>query len=83
LVTAGSRARNNDNRGNDTNKGDILFDQILFAAILRSLYVDNSFQIFDAGVAIEGTGGQNGEGVSGSFVIKPAHHPWGAHSATL
>ena len=64
LVTAGSRARNNDNRGNDTNTGDILFDQILFPAILRSLYVDNSFQIFDAGVAIEGTGGQNGDQAS-------------------
>jgi endonuclease/exonuclease/phosphatase family metal-dependent hydrolase len=30
LVTPGSHARNNDNRGNDTNTGDILFDQILF-----------------------------------------------------
>jgi hypothetical protein len=61
LVTPGSRARNNDNRGNDTNTGDILFDQILFPAILRPLYVDNLFQIFDARVAIEGTGGQNGD----------------------
>jgi hypothetical protein len=64
LVTTGSRSRNNDNRGNNTNIGDILFDQILFPAILMPLYVDNSFQIFDAGVAIEGTGGQNGDQAS-------------------
>jgi len=64
LVTPGSRVRNNDNRGNDTNTGDIPFDQILFPATLRPLYVDNSFQIFDAGVAIEGTGGQNGDQAS-------------------
>lgn len=64
LVTTGSRARNNDNRGNDTNTGDILFEQILFPAILRPLYVDNSFQIFDAGVGSEGAGGQNGDQAS-------------------
>jgi hypothetical protein len=49
LVATGSRARNIDNRGNDTNTGDILLDQILFPAILRAICVDNSFQIFDAG----------------------------------
>jgi endonuclease/exonuclease/phosphatase family metal-dependent hydrolase len=64
VITTGSRARNNDNRGNNTNTGDILFDQILFPAILAPLYVNDSFRIFDAGVAIEGTGGQNGDQAS-------------------
>jgi hypothetical protein len=64
VITTGSRARNNDNRGNNTNTGDILFDQILFPAILRPLYVNDSFQIFDAGIAIEGTGGNNGDQAS-------------------
>jgi Endonuclease/Exonuclease/phosphatase family len=64
VITTGSRARNNDNRGNNTNTGDILFDQILFPAVLRALYVNDSFQIFDAGIAIEGTGGSNGDQAS-------------------
>jgi hypothetical protein len=64
VITTGSRARNNDNRGNNTNTGDILFDQILFPAILAPLYVNDSLRIFDAGVAIEGTGGQNGDQAS-------------------
>ncbi len=64
VITPNSRARNNDNRGNNINTGDILFDQILFPALLTPLYVNDSFRIFDAGVAIEGTGGQDGDQAS-------------------
>jgi len=64
VITTGSRAWNNDNRGNDSNTGDILFDQILFPAILTPLYVNDSFRIFDGGIAIEGTGGQDGDQAS-------------------
>jgi Endonuclease/Exonuclease/phosphatase family len=39
VTTVGSRARNNDNRGNNTNTGDILFDQILFPPNVASFYV--------------------------------------------
>ena len=44
--------------------GLVEFDQILFPALLTSLYVNDSFRIFDAGVAIEGTGGQDGDQAS-------------------
>ena len=64
VVTAGSRARNNDNRGNNINTGDILFDQILFPPSVGSFYVEGSFRILDAGIAIDGTGGNNGDQAS-------------------
>lgn len=64
MTTVGSRARNNDNRGNNTNTRDILFDQILFPPSVGSFYVKRSFQIFDAGIAIEGTGGSKGDQAS-------------------
>jgi hypothetical protein len=50
--------------GNNTNTGDILFDQILFPPSVGSFYVEGSLRIFDAGIAIDGTGGNNGDQAS-------------------
>jgi endonuclease/exonuclease/phosphatase family metal-dependent hydrolase len=54
-IDPGSRTRNNVNRGNNTNTGDILFDQLLIPMRMKDRYVAGSAKIFDEPVAIEGT----------------------------
>jgi lamin tail-like protein len=54
-IDPGSRLRNNVNRGNNTNTGDILFDQLLIPMRMKDRYVAGSAKIFDEPVALEGT----------------------------
>jgi endonuclease/exonuclease/phosphatase family metal-dependent hydrolase len=53
-IDPGSRARNNDHRGEDVNTGDILFDQILVPMRMLPRYVGASAQVFDSAVAARG-----------------------------
>jgi hypothetical protein len=53
-----SRFRNNVNRGNNVNTGDILFDQILVTDELFLRYVSNSAQVFNKAVAVTGSASQ-------------------------
>jgi endonuclease/exonuclease/phosphatase family metal-dependent hydrolase len=53
-IDPGSRARNNDHRGEDVNTGDILFDQILIPMRMLPRYVGASAQVFDSAVAARG-----------------------------
>jgi endonuclease/exonuclease/phosphatase family metal-dependent hydrolase len=53
-IDPGSRARNNDHRGEDVNTGDILFDQILIPLRMLPRYVGASAQVFDSAVAARG-----------------------------
>jgi Lamin Tail Domain/Endonuclease/Exonuclease/phosphatase family len=49
-----SRERNNINRGNNVNTGDILFDQLLIPMRMKDRYVAASAKVFDRAVTIEG-----------------------------
>jgi hypothetical protein len=49
-----SRERNNVNRGNNVNTGDILFDQLVIPMRMKDRYVAGSARVFDRAVAIEG-----------------------------
>ena len=53
-IDPGSRDRNNNARGTNTNTGDILFDQILIPAWMIGFYVDGSATVFDHAVAAKG-----------------------------
>jgi endonuclease/exonuclease/phosphatase family metal-dependent hydrolase len=53
-VDPGSRARNNDHRGDNTNTGDILFDQLLIPLRMLPKYVGDSAQVFNLAVAAAG-----------------------------
>jgi endonuclease/exonuclease/phosphatase family metal-dependent hydrolase len=54
-IDPGSRQRNNVNRGNDVNTGEILFDQVLIPMRMKDRYVAASARVFDRAVAIEGS----------------------------
>jgi endonuclease/exonuclease/phosphatase family metal-dependent hydrolase len=50
----GSRQRNNANRGNNNNTGDILFDQILIPLWMQTRYIQGSAKVFDHEIAVRG-----------------------------
>jgi hypothetical protein len=52
LLDPGSRARNNDHRGEDIDTGGILFDQVLIPVRMLPRYVGDSAQIFENAVEL-------------------------------
>jgi endonuclease/exonuclease/phosphatase family metal-dependent hydrolase len=73
-VDPGSRKRNNDARGTNDNTGDILFDQILIPAWMKSRYVAGSAAVFDDKVAMQGSSTDRASDhlpVYAEFVLEP------------